>query len=62
MLRPNFGLSRCPNMDLEACLHLLYLELYPVSFRTAHPQDLGRLVIATEKLGERHSANMLQEA
>lgn len=62
MLRPNFRLSRCPTMELEACLHRLYLELYPVSFRIAHPQDLGRLVTATEKPGGRQSANVLQEA
>lgn len=49
-------------MELEACLHRLYLELYPVSFRIAHPQDLGRLVTATEKPGGRQSANVLQEA
>ena len=48
-------------MDLEACLHRLYLELDPASFRIAH-QDLGRLVYATEKPGERQSANVLQEA
>ena len=48
-------------MDLEACLHRLYLELYPVSFRIAH-QDLGCLVNATEKPGERQSAYVLQEA
>lgn len=61
MLRPDFRLSRCPTMDLEACLHRLYLELDPASFRIAH-QDLGRLVNATEKRGERQSANVLQEA